>query len=62
MASKERQLKRLKSEEESFKARRSDWNKGIVSDNGAYTCGKCKSSKTSYFQLQIRSADEPMTT
>ena len=27
-----------------------------------YTCGKCKSKKCTYFQLQTRSADEPMTT
>lgn len=30
--------------------------------DGAYTCGKCKSKKTVYTQMQIRSADEPMTT
>lgn len=29
---------------------------------GAYTCHKCKSQKTVYYQLQTRSADEPMTT
>lgn len=27
-----------------------------------YTCRKCKSKKCTYFQLQTRSADEPMTT
>lgn len=27
-----------------------------------YTCAKCKSKKCTYFQLQTRSADEPMTT
>lgn len=27
-----------------------------------YTCFKCKSKKCTYFQLQTRSADEPMTT
>lgn len=30
--------------------------------DGMFTCGKCKSRKTTYFQLQTRSADEPMTT
>jgi transcription elongation factor S-II len=30
--------------------------------DGAFTCGKCKSKKTTYYQLQCRSADEPMTT
>jgi len=30
--------------------------------DGLFTCAKCKSKKTSYYQLQTRSADEPMTT
>jgi transcription elongation factor S-II len=29
---------------------------------GIFRCGKCKSRKTTYYQLQTRSADEPMTT
>lgn len=29
--------------------------------DGAYTCRKCKSKKTTFKSLQIRSADEPMT-
>jgi len=29
---------------------------------GIFECGRCKSYKTTYFQLQTRSADEPMTT
>lgn len=29
---------------------------------GLLKCGKCKSLKTTYYQLQTRSADEPMTT
>ena len=29
---------------------------------GILKCGKCKGKKTIYFQLQTRSADEPMTT
>jgi transcription elongation factor S-II len=28
---------------------------------GQFKCGKCKSKKTTYYQLQTRSADEPMT-
>jgi transcription elongation factor S-II len=27
-----------------------------------FTCRKCKSKECSYYQLQTRSADEPMTT
>jgi transcription elongation factor S-II len=29
---------------------------------GIFMCKKCKSKKTTYYQLQTRSADEPMTT
>ena len=29
---------------------------------GFFTCGRCKSKKTTYTQAQTRSADEPMTT
>lgn len=30
--------------------------------NSEFTCGKCKKNNCSYYQLQTRSADEPMTT
>lgn len=30
--------------------------------DGAFTCNRCKSKKTVYTSMQIRSADEPMTT
>ena len=30
--------------------------------DGLFTCKKCKSKKTTYYQMQTRSADEPMTT
>lgn len=29
---------------------------------GMFKCSKCKSERTTYYQLQTRSADEPMTT
>jgi transcription elongation factor S-II len=29
---------------------------------GMFKCGKCKTYKTTYYQLQTRSSDEPMTT
>lgn len=29
--------------------------------DGAFTCNKCKSRKTTFIELQTRSADEPMT-
>jgi transcription elongation factor S-II len=38
-------------------------NKSEMDDyEGQFKCGKCKSKKTVYYQLQTRSADEPMTT
>ena len=40
-----------------------DKNKGVENDfKGAFQCGKCRSWRTTYYQLQTRSADEPMTT
>jgi transcription elongation factor S-II len=33
-----------------------------ASYTGILKCGKCKSVKTTYYQMQTRSADEPMTT
>jgi hypothetical protein len=30
--------------------------------DGMFQCKKCRSKKTTYYQLQTRSADEPMTT
>lgn len=34
----------------------------VKNQEGFFTCNRCKSKKTSYYQLQTRSADEPMTT
>jgi len=34
----------------------------IKNTEGFFVCGRCKSKNTSYYQLQTRSADEPMTT
>ena len=34
----------------------------IKNQDGFFKCGRCKSLKTTYYQLQTRSADEPMTT
>lgn len=33
-----------------------------VQEDGMFKCNKCKSMKTVYYQMQTRSADEPMTT
>jgi transcription elongation factor S-II len=42
----------------------SDWlmRHGGIQASGMFQCGKCKGNKTTYFQMQTRSADEPMTT
>jgi transcription elongation factor S-II len=45
---KEDDLKKLKIGKEEFE--------------GVFKCAKCKSKKTTYYQMQTRSADEPMTT
>jgi transcription elongation factor S-II len=37
-------------------------NKPDENVQGMFKCGKCKTYKTSYYQMQTRSADEPMTT
>lgn len=34
----------------------------IKNQDGLFTCNRCKTKKTTYYQLQTRSADEPMTT
>ena len=53
---------------QTVKARQEHSNKLLMSNNtdenysGLFTCGKCKSKKTTYYQMQTRSADEPMTT
>ena len=42
-----------------------DKSKTQISANiveGAFKCRRCKSDKTTYYQMQTRSADEPMTT
>ena len=48
-----------------LKQRELEMEKLIMKDddyNGMFKCGKCKSKKTTYYQMQTRSADEPMTT
>jgi len=36
--------------------------KDIMSQEGFFKCKRCKTMKTTFYQLQTRSADEPMTT
>jgi transcription elongation factor S-II len=53
-----RTLFKLKAKElayEAEKAKKEDYE-------GLFKCGRCKGKKTTYYQMQTRSADEPMTT
>ncbi|KTW30703.1 transcription elongation factor S-II [Pneumocystis carinii B80] len=60
MASKERKEEIKKLEEMNlFKAR---GPKPIKAVTDLFQCGKCKQRKVSYYQMQTRRADEPMTT
>lgn len=34
----------------------------VEASTDEFTCGKCKNNKCTYYQMQTRSADEPMTT
>lgn len=38
------------------------FNADIKGASKAFKCGRCKKRETTYYQLQTRSADEPMTT
>lgn len=50
---------RLKKRDDDREAAKAQMDADYV---GAFKCSKCKSTKTSYYQMQTRSADEPMTT
>ena len=55
---------RNKTQEDNLNARRSDWlfeNVAAKGNKGFFTCRKCQSKNTTYFQMQTRGADEPMT-
>lgn len=71
LATEEKRHEIQKLRDDAFQKARLDWadanedkiNKqcGIEDAKGLFTCGRCKSSKTSNTQKQTRSADEPMT-
>ncbi|EAN33789.1 transcription elongation factor S-II protein [Theileria parva strain Muguga] len=66
MASDEKKLQRNEILEQSLEACQSDWAiKNIFlakKSAGQFKCNKCNSKVTTYYQLQTRSSDEPMTT
>jgi transcription elongation factor S-II len=63
MASDAKKRERTKTKRDALEACQSDWDvRNIKRAEGQFPCGKCHSSNTTYFQLQTRSSDEPMTT
>lgn len=64
MASDEKNEARKKMREDAMAEIDQGWalKNGAARISGMFTCGKCKGTKTTYFQMQTRSSDEPMTT
>jgi transcription elongation factor S-II len=64
MASEAKQKERAKHRQDSMEEIQTDWalKHGDIKISGMFTCGKCKGTQTTYFQMQTRSSDEPMTT
>mmetsp|Transcript_19496 Transcript_19496/g.54450 ORF Transcript_19496/g.54450 Transcript_19496/m.54450 type:complete len:335 (-) Transcript_19496:129-1133(-) len=64
MASIEKSNERAKQRKYAMEEIQADWalKHGQLNLTGMFTCGKCKGTKTTYFQMQTRSSDEPMTT
>eukprot|EP01064_Diplonema_japonicum_P006924 TRINITY_DN1472_c1_g2_i1.p1 TRINITY_DN1472_c1_g2~~TRINITY_DN1472_c1_g2_i1.p1 ORF type:complete len:444 (+),score=123.65 TRINITY_DN1472_c1_g2_i1:459-1790(+) len=60
MANPEKRKERKDTTEYMRDAMRTDFTKPAVTDQ--FRCGRCNQNKTTYFQMQTRSADEPMTT
>ena len=55
--------KKAEMEKEIIDSKRSDYMLANMKiKEGMYTCSKCKSKKTTFYEQQTRSADEPMTT
>jgi transcription elongation factor S-II len=45
-----------------MKRDKSKYEENMVASTDTFTCRKCHSNKCAYYQQQVRSADEPMTT
>ena len=55
-------IERAQVEKDMFNSLRSDWNdEHAPVFTGMYTCEKCNGRRTSSKEIQMRSADEPMT-
>ena len=64
LASDQKKVEREQTQKENLAARRTDWatEQAKNSDKeGFFTCFKCGSKKTNFYQMQTRGADEPMT-
>ncbi len=48
--------------EAKFKKDKNKFENNVEASTDTFTCRKCKSTKCTYYQMQTRSADEPMTT
>lgn len=65
LASEEKKEESKKHLKENLDARRTDWQREQAQKSGKnigfFTCKKCQSKNTTYYQMQTRGADEPMT-
>ena len=65
LASELKKQERVESEKQNLDSRRSDWNREEAQKNsknqGFFSCRKCGKRNTTYYQMQTRGADEPMT-
>ena len=48
--------------EDKVKKDKNKFETNVEASTDTFTCRKCKSNKCTYYQMQTRSADEPMTT
>ena len=54
--------KREEMENDIVESKRSDYLMAITKiEDSMYTCAKCKGKRTTFYEQQVRSADEPMT-
>ena len=45
-----------------IKREKHKYSDNMAASTDTFTCNKCKKNKCTYYQMQTRSADEPMTT
>lgn len=65
LASDKKKADREKLAKDAIAAKRTDWalerQRQTATGKGFFTCRKCHGRNTTYFQMQTRGADEPMT-